>query len=87
MRSAIVSGMVTGDVPVSYWPIFFPVPNNSPRSLCAKKLTRPSFPLVSNVTNYISSSDQSEHLTHHTTSSPAILLLFLAMVTCSVFEF
>ena len=23
IRPAIVSGMVTGDVPVSYWPIFF----------------------------------------------------------------
>ena len=62
MRPAIVSGMVTGDVPVSYWPIFFPVPSNSPRSLCAKKLTRPSFPLSSNVANYIYSSDQSETL-------------------------
>ena len=35
VRPAIVSGIVTGDVPVSYWPIFFlPVPCNSPRSLC-----------------------------------------------------
>ena len=24
MRPAIVSGIVTGDVSVSYWPIFFP---------------------------------------------------------------
>ena len=23
MRPAVVSGIVTGDVPVSYWPIFF----------------------------------------------------------------
>ena len=62
MRPAIVSGMVTGDVAVSYWPIFFAVPSNNPRSLCAKRLTRPSFPLVSNVANYISSSGQSETL-------------------------
>ena len=34
MRAAIVSGMVTRDAPVSYWPIFFRVPSNSPRSLC-----------------------------------------------------
>ena len=33
MRPAIVSGNVIGDAPVSYWPIFFPVPSNSPRSL------------------------------------------------------
>ena len=31
---AIVSGIVTGDAPVSYWLIFFPVPSNSPSSLC-----------------------------------------------------
>ena len=29
MRAAIVSGMVTRDAPVSYWPIFFHVPSNS----------------------------------------------------------
>ena len=35
MRPAIVSGIVTGDVSVSYWPIFFfSVLSNSPRSLC-----------------------------------------------------
>ena len=30
MRAAIVSGMVTREAPVSYWPIFFHVPSNSP---------------------------------------------------------
>ena len=34
MSPAIVSGIVTGDAPVSYWPIFFPVLSNIPRSLC-----------------------------------------------------
>lgn len=34
MPPAIVSGIVTGNAPVSYWPIFFPVPSNCPRSLC-----------------------------------------------------
>ena len=33
MCPAIVSGIVTGDAPVSYWAIF-PVPTNSPKSLC-----------------------------------------------------
>ena len=33
MHPAIVSGIVTGDVSVSYWPIFFLVSSNSPRSL------------------------------------------------------
>ena len=28
------SGIVTEDAPFSYWPIFFPVPGNNPRSLC-----------------------------------------------------
>ena len=36
-RPTIVSGVVTGDVLVSYWPVFFPVPSDSPRSLCEKK--------------------------------------------------
>ena len=34
MRPAMVSGIVTGDAPVSYWPIFSPVPRERPRSLC-----------------------------------------------------
>ena len=34
MRPAIVCGIITGDAPVSCWLIFFPVPSNSPRSLC-----------------------------------------------------
>ena len=34
MHPAIVSGIVTGDAPVSYWLIFFSVPSNSPRRLC-----------------------------------------------------
>ena len=39
MCPAIVSGIVTGDVPGSYWPIFFlPVRRNSPRSLCGSQL-------------------------------------------------
>ena len=33
MRPAIVSGS-TGDAPVNYWLIFYPVPSNGPRSLC-----------------------------------------------------
>ena len=31
------SGIVTSDVSVIYWPIFVPVPSNSPRSLCDRK--------------------------------------------------
>ena len=31
---AIVSGIVTGDVAVSYWPIFLRIPSNSPRITC-----------------------------------------------------
>ena len=34
MSPAVVSGIVTGDASVSYWPIFFPVASNSPRRLC-----------------------------------------------------
>ena len=51
MRPAMVSGIVSGDALVSYWPIFFPVPSNSPRSLC-EKFTRPSLPYVSKVANW-----------------------------------
>ena len=36
MRPAIVSGIVIGNLPVSYWPVFSPVPSNSPRSLCER---------------------------------------------------
>ena len=32
MHPAVVSGIVTKDVPVSYRPIFFPVCSSSPRS-------------------------------------------------------
>ena len=34
MCPAIVSGIVTGDASVSYWPILSLVPSNSPRRLC-----------------------------------------------------
>ena len=45
MRAAIVSGMVTRELPVSYWPIFFHVPSNrTQKSL--QKVTRPRFPLL-----------------------------------------
>ena len=37
MRPAIVSGIVTGDEPISYWP-FFPLPCNSPRIHCESYL-------------------------------------------------
>ena len=35
---AIVSGIVTGVTPVNYWPIFFSVLSNNPRTLCESKL-------------------------------------------------
>ena len=38
MHPAIVSGIVTEDTLVSYWPIFFVVPSNSPRSLRKSQL-------------------------------------------------
>ena len=34
MNLAGVSGIVTGEAPVSYWPVFPPIPRDSPRSLC-----------------------------------------------------
>ena len=34
MPPEIVSGIVTGDSPVSYWPIVLSLPTNNPRSLC-----------------------------------------------------
>ena len=34
MPPAIVSGIVTGDALVSYWPVFLSLPSNSPRRLC-----------------------------------------------------
>ena len=40
MRPAIVSGIATGDAPVSYWPIFCPGPSNSPISLCESNSTQ-----------------------------------------------
>ena len=43
MRPAILSGIVTWDVPVSYWPIFSHAP--------LRKLTRPRLLFVSIVTN------------------------------------
>ena len=29
MHPAVAPGIVTGDAPVSLWPIFFPIPSNS----------------------------------------------------------
>ena len=40
MRPAIVSGIAIGDALVSYWPIFSPVPTNSPISLCESNKTQ-----------------------------------------------
>ena len=37
--TAIVSGIVTGDAPVCYWPVFFPVHTYSPTSLCKVNTT------------------------------------------------
>ena len=39
MRRAIVSGIVTGDAPVSYWPIFFRVPSNGLSSVPSRCLS------------------------------------------------
>ena len=44
MCSPIVSGMVTGDAPVSYWSFFSSVPHNNLRSLCESLLDPVSFP-------------------------------------------
>ena len=35
---ARMSGIITGDVQVSFWPIFFSLLINSPRSLCKSSL-------------------------------------------------
>ena len=45
----IVLGIVTVDAVVSYWPMFFPIPSSSPRSLFKSSWT--SFPLVSKGVN------------------------------------
>ena len=51
MRPEVVSGIVTGDVPVSYWSIFLlPVSSNSSQK-SLWKLTRSSLPLVFIVAN------------------------------------
>ena len=51
MPPTVVSGIVPGDAPVSYWLIFFPALSNNPRSLCESLLVPVSFILVSNVAN------------------------------------
>ena len=86
MRSAIVCGMVTGDLPVSYWPIFFFQSLVTVPGVFAQKVNSAQFPSLTWRIKFKAAANQ-KYLTHHTTSSPAILLLFLAMVTCSVFEF
>ena len=40
MRPAMVSGIAIGDALVNYWPIFSPVPANSPISLCESNSTQ-----------------------------------------------
>ena len=46
MCPAIVSGIVNGGTPVSYWSIVFPVASNTPRSLCESQLGPVSFPFL-----------------------------------------
>ena len=45
----IVFGIVTVDMLVNYWPMFFPISSSSPRSLL--KSSSISFPFVSKVVN------------------------------------
>ena len=52
MHPAIVSGIVIGDAPVSYWPIFFPLfEEQSHKSLL--KVSSPQFVSLSNVANFL----------------------------------
>ena len=46
MRPAVVSVIVTGHAPVSYWPILFLVPSNNPRSLCESELVPVSLSIL-----------------------------------------
>ena len=39
----LLGSLLRTHAPVSYWPIFFPVPSNSPRSLCRSQLAPFSF--------------------------------------------
>ena len=59
MRPAILSGIVTWDVPVSYWPIFSHAP--------LRKLTRPRLLFVSIVTNcnLMALIDRLDHSSHN----------------------
>ena len=43
MYPAVVSGIVTGDAPISYWPIFFSLPLVTVNQNSLAKLTQPSF--------------------------------------------
>ena len=43
---AKTSGIFTGDSPVSYWPIFSPIPRSIPRSLCDSQLGPVPFSLL-----------------------------------------
>ena len=43
MRPATLSGIVTGNALVSHWPIIFPVPSYSPRSLFENRIDPVSF--------------------------------------------
>ena len=54
--SAVVSGIVTGDAPVtvSYWPILSLVPSNSPRGLC-KSYSTQFPPMRVQLCNFLSS--------------------------------
>ena len=46
MCPAVVSGIVTGHPPVSYWPILFLVPSNNPRSLYESELVTVSLSIL-----------------------------------------
>ena len=51
MRPKIVSDIVTGEAPISYWPICFPVPGNGPEVFAkanSAKFAASCFSLVAN---------------------------------------
>ena len=59
---AIVSGIVTGHAPVSYWLNFFLVPSNNPRSLCESQLGPVSFACLNSILKHVTHGDVNKNL-------------------------
>ena len=77
MRPAIILSIVTRDALVSYWPIFFPVPSNSPRCLSSLPIRKRKLFSVPTVSLGGATRKRARQTAYYNTSSPFLSDMFL----------